>query len=439
MIDLAAIATRDTVRSERNRRMAEVTDTAAADSAEIVERQIAKADPPMSAESFKPSSAAEIAAGTQATIRDDPTRINLARLYVDCKRAVGRWEKLKGADRDERITDSMRLIMRWPAHGSLPTAKHPTASILDLGGKNPELSNGRTVPTFPLKRDWLRIESDGSSARYTSELTRSAWKALHAAVKQAASAPTWKATVLEREIVAVASSEAQADAIDLGLLAREESGLLLDSERLPGALAALLDIDPADLADRLSITLHGARAIIARACPETSRRVLCDRWAMSEDFAKKAISTGSADIRRKYPNPLDLLDALDFAAANLPIALESRADRPNPILALTQAIRARDYLAELPAGRVACGIVAAIEESAAILRRRSFYAPQQVACTLSAPTRSPKLPTEVLAKLATDREELARLLDAGNANADRIRTLRANIVKYRDASGGSTA
>jgi hypothetical protein len=428
MIDLAAIATRDTDRSERIRRMAEVTDTAAADSAEIVERQILKSEPPMSAESFKPSSAAEIAAGIQASIREDPTRINLARLYVDCRRAVGRWAKAKDADREELITDSMRLIMRWPTHGR--------AEIIDLGGRNPELSNGQTVPTFPLRRDWLRIEwsADESSARYTSDLTRGAWRALHAAVKQAADSPTWKATMLERQMVAVAASETQADAIDLGLLAREESGLLLDSERLPGALAALLDIDPAELANRLAITLHGARAIIARACPETSRRELCDWWEITEDFAKKAISTGSADVRRKYPNPSDLLDALDFAAASLPIALESRADRPNPIIALLAAIHAADFLGDIPAGRVACGIVAAIDESAAILRRRSFYAPQQVASNATASSQRQKLAPDVLAKLATDREELARLIDAGNANADRIRELRASIAKNRDRS-----
>lgn len=245
---------------------------------------------------------AEAKQARQGILPDDPRRVTIQRLYVDCGAAVRRFApKYRRSAADTLRNDTLLLLLRWPRHGD--------ARSLDLGG------DGGT----PLRRDWLEpTELDGRAPR--EKLTALAWRALRAAVKQAADAPAL------RELMA--DDELPADPHDIAA-AVEAHQLANDAAtRLPDVSA------PEVLADALSVPLDAARAIVARAFPAATADDLARSWGVAPASLKVALSRGAAQVRQRYPNPVDLLDALDGAAETV----QRRAETD----ALVSLIRYRD-------------------------------------------------------------------------------------------------
>lgn len=239
-------------------------------------------------------SGAEVRQARQGIPPNDPRRVTIQRLFVDCGAAVRRFApKYRRSAADTLRDDALLLLLRWPRHGG-------DARSVDLGG------DGGT----PLRRDWLEpTEQDGRAPR--EKLTPLAWRALRAAVKQAAEAPAMRALMSEEEL--------PTDPSDIAAAVESQQRASDAATRLPDVSA------PEVLADALSVPLDAARAIVARAYPAASPDDLATSWGVAVASLKVALSRGAAQVRERYPDPIELLEALDAAAEVVQRRAESDA------------------------------------------------------------------------------------------------------------------
>lgn len=211
---------------------------------------------------------------------EDLDRVTLQRLYVDCGAAVRRFAPKWKRERALTLrNDALLILIRWPSHGE--------ADPLDLGG------TGGT----PRRRDWLQRTDGTRGARWI--LTPRAWQALRAAVKQASRAGA------EVELNAVESTEVPTEALDLARLVEDHQRETMAPTRLPDSAA------PEIIAATMDIPLDAARAITARAFPAATTRDLAESWRISEGACKNALTRGARAVRERFPDPSDLLDALE--------------------------------------------------------------------------------------------------------------------------------
>lgn len=395
----------------------------------------------------------------------DPREISTGRLMFDVSRAVRRWcGKWSPADRDIIANGAALLLLRWPTQGTSP--------VLDLGGERAErlalaefkraersaaaagdpLARARAViawmdraerllavGTLPLRRDWI-AEHGGASPL--------ALRALHAAVKQAAD-----------EITPNADVEISTDPLDIAAAMERETADAGEISRLPDVQA------PELIARYLDISLDAARAITARAFPHASPTDLAAAWEISRQAVANALQRGAAALLKAYPDPAALLEALARIApayrtdcetgATLALidwrdgwisediarsavkewrdASQSMGDVERAILASARAAikRAGGQYGSERAERIAASVgrILPAEQSAA---RRSTRLPRVGrldTCAVSAQrAERPHLAPQAAADVAAARERLRHLLDAGSANADEIKALRAGIA-----------
>lgn len=400
--------------------------------------------------------------------RPDAREVTIGRLLADCRRAAQRWHAGRDADDREAIaTSAALLLLRWPSHGD--------RAPLDLGGSRLNLraamaarAAAEKAPTaaaaalayiataertlesgsLPLRRDWIAV--DPETGRYGSVPTAAAWRALHAATKQASR---------DRQTI-LPALPAVGDALDIAAL--------VDAERIAsGARVRLPDMSAPDaLAESMGLPLDAARAIVARAFPDASNADHAAAWRMTPAAVAVALSRGAAIVRKRHPDGADLLAALAAAAADYRASVESAAllalidyrdgyaerdaaaaavadwrgaaaGLSDHQLALLSAARracqrgGRTYGAE-HAERVAGSVprLLAAEQSAA---RRPYRVKRYGAlnsCAESAQrAERPHLAPETAQRVAADREALRALLESGSSDAGAIRALRASIAE----------
>jgi hypothetical protein len=414
-------------------------------------------------DSYRPSTTkTEVSAAVAGTIRDC-REVTIGRLYVDLSKMVDdAARKFSTDDRETIRTEALLLLLRWPSHGA-------AGRTLDLGAARLEARMRRianTAPTaalrcsrwidlaeillangsLPLRRDWI-----DPATGYASDAAR---RAMRAAIKQAAA---------DRQVVAelAPAAEIPTDGLDISRMIEAEAISSAEAIRIPDAAA------PEIIAAHMRCSLDAARAILARAYPAANVTELAASWRISRAAADNALNRGAAWIRANYPDPIDLLTALDAAAASYRDQTERDA-----LLALLDYREYRDAR-DLEAAKLAVanwrGASAGLSTDqgailsaarAAIRRHGGQYgselaeriaasAPRLIAaeqratsrssrvkryghlnhCALSAQRRrAAHMNPQQLVKLTHAREQLSRFLDSGSADADRMRALRAEIA-----------
>lgn len=251
---------------------------------------------------YKPSATEQEARQARAgTLRDDIGRVPMSRLWADCAVAVRRWRRDARAHEAESLrNDALWLLVKWPSQGQNPP--------LDLGGKD-----GR-----PLRRDWETVAVRSDDGTRERQLTRAAWRALHAAVKQASESPARAAAIEEAELPSGDAADL-ANLVDIAALSEAEQRAADAITRLPDPEA------PEIVAECLGCTLDMARAIVARAYPHATRRDLAETWDIGVQAVDNALARGAAAIRKRWPQAADLLSALDTVAEAYRTRTESAA------------------------------------------------------------------------------------------------------------------
>lgn len=449
---------------------------------------------------YRAESAAAIKAGIVGVA--DLRSIKHGRLWVDCGRAVNRWaSKLSSAERDALQAETFALIVRWPSHGE----RNP----IDLGGlaelqRAERIAARQPTParrvlawidcaerigrgTLPLRRDWIDLASIQAAKRgaaaeqggsKTSERGMSeqpsagAWRALHAALKQARERSDFKRQQQPSE-------EQSTDPVDIAALIESDTISAGERVRLPDTDA------PEVLAHLLDCSLDAARAVVARAWPFATPAELSEQWSISRDALKVALSRGAAQVRKRWPDPIELLDALDQAALDYRAETEQRAamalldyreerdsapvveriyrkrasdavedwrgctsGMPADALALLGAARSallrqgQSYGSER-AERIAQSVQRVTEQETRAAKRRtrikrygevdrtypgaSWRAENGRPITIPPSAGRNPIDTDALALLTEQRAELSSLLESASADADRIGELRAAL------------
>lgn len=296
MLDLtariAAVEERDNRRAELDRRDREHGGM------RTIAEELAREEVQRERSRWQPHSASVTAAdidGRTAAMIERTRRETLQRLWIDCGAAVRRFAPKFKRDAAETLqSDALLLLVQWPTQGTAPS--------LDLGG----------IGGLPLRRDW-RETVERADGRAEVKLTRAAWRALHAAVKQAAESPAARALAVQD------AAETPTEDLDIAALVEQE-------QRDSGAATRLPDIAaPEIVSEILDIPLDAGRAIVARAFPAASTRDLAESWRISEQAAKNALTRGAAHVRKRYPSAADLLTDLDTVAARYRAVTESGA------------------------------------------------------------------------------------------------------------------
>lgn len=417
----------------------------------------------------------------------DYRTISVGRLTLDVRRAVSRWSKYRKTDAPIVEARALMLILQWPEHGSPPSAEYPRAELTDLGGRDAErmawrlasmepTPSARTlrafvelerilrVGTLPARRVWLDAERRDRNG--AAMLTRGAMRALRAAVKQAGED-------LRAELESDKRETPSGDALDFSELIERDAETVSVS-RLPR-----VDM-PETVARLMDIPLDAARALVARAFPEQIAE-LAELWGMAHKTLEVALSRGRVKLRDRYPTVGALLDAVDAMAdayraeleRDATLALLETLTRPDSAPDAHRAVLAwRDaqrYLpdaerAELDAARAAlqrharnldAETRAELADRIARSSRRLMLTEQRRAkrggrmrqtgdlartypgaswsvregtVHVSAPETERATPSKrELTALAVRRAELRDLLESGSSDADRIRTLRAEL------------
>ena len=281
--------------------------------------------------SYRPSKPADIRAGIDGSERRAWT-ISLGRLYVDCGRAAARYAPRYRGDLAETLqSDAMRLILAWPTQGGGKRADGTRTTVIDLGGRLPlKLAKARamaeptrargvtrwmaeadrilTAGTLPRRADWILSDD---APRDISPL---AWRALHAAVKQAAAMRAFQAAVTQSE------AETPTEAIDLDAAVEAERQAAGDDA------ATIPDVDaPETLARMMDLPLDAARAMVAQSYAAVSTAALAEDWGISAQAAANALTRGRSALRKRYPRAEDLLSAIDRAQAYWTVARAGEA------------------------------------------------------------------------------------------------------------------
>lgn len=313
---------------------------------------------------YKPEKPADIRAGIAGVA--DARVIKEGRLWIDCGRAVSRWcAALSSDDRATVQSDAFSLLVAWPSHGGGKRKDGSTAPTLDLGGlreqRRARLVADHNEPTraravlkwidymaalsaegsLPLRRDWIDPTTTMRERGMTEQPSAAAWRALHAAVKQSAA---------RADATPTPKQESPTDPLDIAALVEIEQQRAAELTRLPDNAA------PELLARLLDTPLDAARAIVARAYPHATPTELATAWRISRDAVPVALSRGAAALRKQWPMPNELLDAIDAAAAkyraeteqNAALALlDYRAEQQSaPVVERIFRSRAADAVAE---------------------------------------------------------------------------------------------
>lgn len=407
----------------------------------------------------------------------DARIITVGRLLSDCRSATKRWAaRFSKTDREAVATEAALCLLRWPNHGgNLYRAKDGTeqrSAFIDLGGALAErraqrelkrsaptpaigvlawLDHAETllsVGTLPLRRDWIDSESKLPTDR--------AWRALHAAVKQACE---------DRRTIGTDKREDPTEGASIAELAelrRIEEGT---PSQLPDSAA------PEVLAEFLDCSLSAARAIVFQSFPTATPSDMAAQWGLSRQRAKQTISDGAKQVLAQWPNGADLLAALADAGAAYRTATEQSAllalidyrdgiaeldrasaavaawrgasaglsDSARALLAAARAASARNgrsYGAEL-AERIAASVPRLVHAEQLAARRRSRVRRTGALdhCAVAAQrVQRPHIASEDRAKLGAELEALARLIDSAAPDGQRVRELRESIAKLTDAA-----
>jgi hypothetical protein len=260
-----------------------------------------------------------------------PAAITLHHLQRDCRRATSRWCQAFSSDQRETIaTDAALLILRWPDHGADENGR----MRLDLGAHR-EMSRAKqlarrqptaaravlmyikhaeqaTDGTLPRRGDWYTAESRSAGRGARLMPTAAAWRALHAAVKQAA----------EQAPIAAEQNrpEDPTAPLDIAMLAEQQRSETAAPQRLPDGAA------PEVIAQWSDLPLDAARAIVARAYPDADQTQLAAQWGLNDrQQVATALARGAAWLRERYPDPGRLLDRLSDVGAEYRAATERGA------------------------------------------------------------------------------------------------------------------